>query len=274
MARIYGLNGLIQGRQGNNVFSIQNGTQVLKKYNPSVANPRTEAQQLQRAKFALAGKLSGAAPNDALVGLVGSSNRSRRGDFVSRIVRAATSTLAGTGYQAQVAFADILFSVGSVPKWSVVYQMAAEFSASTIVTATVPPMSIAANAPAGYGEIVVVGIFDGSGSPLDNIQCALRGRTTASSFVFRLNARSACVVAAWSVPFVVDSRSAEMRVGNLGLTEGNDGALLSAPSRLVASSADFGTSTFNNLVLLQPANSVAPASTDDEDRLRSYVKKK
>lgn len=274
MAKLYGLNGLIRGRQGNNVFSIQNGTQVVKVYNPAVANPRTEAQQLQRAKFALAGKLSSATPSDALVGLTGSSNRSRRGDFVSRIVRAASSSLTGTGYEAQIAFVDMVFSVGSVPKWSVVYQMTAEFTASTIVTATVPAMSIAGAAPAGYGELVVVGIFDGAGSPLDNLQVALRGRTAASSFVFRLNSRSSCVIAAWSVPFLVGSREAAMRAGNLGLTEGNDGTLLSALSRLVASSAEFGNSTFNNLVLLQPANAAGPAVTGVEGEERSSAKKK
>lgn len=272
MARLYGLNGLIRGRQGNNVYSIQNGTQVLKQYNPAVANPRTEPQQLQRAKFALAGKISGATPNVALVGLSGSSNRSRRGDFVSRIVRAAASSLGAEGYQAQIAFTDILFSVGSTPKWSPSVQLAAEFSAAATVSATVPAMNPVSGAPAGYGELVIVGLFDGAGSPLDNLQCQQRARGAANAFEFRLNARSSCVVAGWIVPFVVGSRDAALRTGNLGLTANNDGALLSASSDLVASSAVFGNSLFNNLVLLGVTSMVSPDV--EGDRNSAAAKKK
>lgn len=59
MAKIYGLNGKIKGRQGNNVFRIRRGTQVVAEYNPSPLNPKTMAQVTQRGKFALANKVAG-----------------------------------------------------------------------------------------------------------------------------------------------------------------------------------------------------------------------
>lgn len=273
MARLYGLNGLIRGRQGNNVYSIQNGTQVLKVYNPAVSNPRTAAQQMQRAKFALAGKLSSATPSNALVGMPGSSNRSRRGDYVSRIVRASVASASADGYQAQVAYVDILFSIGSVAKWSPTVQMAAEFSAATTITATMPAMNPVVGAPQGYGELVVIGLFDGAGSPLDNLQA--QGRVSGSAtntFLFHLNTRTSCVVAAWVIPYVTNSRDAALRAGNLGLPANNDGVLLAASTNVIASSAEFGNSLFNNLVLLGTQASIL--QPDPLDESRTAAKKK
>lgn len=58
MAKIYGLNGLIKGRQGNNVFSVRNGAQVVSAYNPAPANPSTSAQVAARARFKLMSQIS------------------------------------------------------------------------------------------------------------------------------------------------------------------------------------------------------------------------
>lgn len=259
MARIYGLNGLIRGRQGNNVFSIQNGTQVLKQYNPAVSNPRTTAQQIQRIKFALAGKLSGCTPNDALVGLVGSSKRGRRADFVSRIARNATSSIVGNGYQASIAFSQIVFSKGAVAKYSAATAVSGSFQDARTITASMPAMSAQANAPAGYNELVIVGLFDGSAYPLDQVQVQLRSRTAAASFTFQERSIPNCVLAAWIVPFIASSRTAGMISGNLGTTTDDLGVNVTSVDLLLANGAEFGDSLFNNRVLLQaPTTMVSP----------------
>ena len=58
MAKIYGLSGTLIGRRGNDVFLVNHGTQLVRAYQPSVANPSTEAQVETRAKLKLLSQLS------------------------------------------------------------------------------------------------------------------------------------------------------------------------------------------------------------------------
>ena len=58
MAKIYGINGVVTGKQGNNVFAVRNGEQILRKYQPVVMNPNTEAQVATRAKLKMLSQLS------------------------------------------------------------------------------------------------------------------------------------------------------------------------------------------------------------------------
>lgn len=57
MARIYGLSGRITGRKGDAVFAVRGGEQIVRQYNPIVANPKTEAQVENRAKLKLCSQL-------------------------------------------------------------------------------------------------------------------------------------------------------------------------------------------------------------------------
>lgn len=263
MARIYGLNGLIRGRQGNNVFSIQNGTQVLKAYNPAVANPRTEAQELQRAKFALVGKISGCAPSIAFAGLAGSSARNRRANFVSRCVRAAVATAAADNYTASIAYRDIMFSTGSLAKYSSGASVTASIANSGVVSVSVPAMGVLSSAPAGYGEMLVVGCFDGSASPLDNFQVALRSRSAANAFSFELRQGATAVVVVWYCPFVAGSRTAGLLTGNLGTNTTSNSIELIARVLAYASDAEWGNSISSAPILVNPTNSAVSPSPDD-----------
>lgn len=250
MARIYGLNGYLQGRQGNNVFSIQNGTQVVKAYNPNVYNPRSSGQQLQRAKFALAGKISACTPSDALVGMSGSASRFRRARFVSLLSRTATASQTNTGFSAQIPFQQMIFAEGSLSKMSNLFTMEATRS-GRIVTATIPAMAVDSAVPSNYNELVYCGLFDGSGSPLDEIRVQVRSRTDAATFVFRENQASSCVVACWSAPFLATDRAAGLVAGFLTPNSTNDGVAVDSVVRVYTSGAEFGISVFANLVLVQ-----------------------
>lgn len=274
MARIYGLNGLIQGRQGNNVFSIQNGTQVLKKYNPSVANPRTEAQQTQRVKFALAGKISGCTPHDALVGLVGASKRARRASFVSSLVRAAVPSVVTGTYSAEIPFTSIIFSRGALPRWGSPFVITAEYEGTRNIQVTVPAMTVVAGAPSGYGELVVIGLFDGSASPLDDMQVIVHDRTAASTVTFRENFQISGVIVSWVIPYVTTSRENGLNVSNLYPNTDNNGVRVATSPLSLMSNAEFGQSVVNYQVLVNPTQNMAGSPSDGDDANRSVAKKK
>lgn len=58
MAKIFGLNGVLTGRQGGTVFAVRAGENIARKYQPVVANPSTTAQVEVRAKLKLLSQLS------------------------------------------------------------------------------------------------------------------------------------------------------------------------------------------------------------------------
>lgn len=107
--------GQFRGRLGGAVFAVNAGEQIVRQYQPQVANPRTAAQLTQRAKMNLTGKLSAIVRNSAIMAL-GINSRERRSIFTSNILRNATVTIDGTKYTAAIAPENIVFSKGnSVP---------------------------------------------------------------------------------------------------------------------------------------------------------------
>lgn len=58
MAKIYGLNGVLSGRQGSTVFAVRNGMNIARKYQPVVSNPKSMAQVASRAKLKALSQLS------------------------------------------------------------------------------------------------------------------------------------------------------------------------------------------------------------------------
>lgn len=273
MARIYGLNGALRGRQGNNVFSVQNGTQVVKAYQPVVSNPRTPLQRAQRAKFALAGKISGITPNDAIIGLSGGSPRSRRADFVRRLTLAAQVSANENGIVANVPYGSIVYAVGSLAIYTAPVTITAAWygaADSSRVTVSIPRMSdsgVGMPKPSGYGELAVVALYDSATSQLDEVQVVERNYTDASSVYFRQGARRDCHVAVYFVPFTTESAVAGQRAGLLADAESAVNLSTTIASRL--SSANFGASVLQAVVGVigsQMSNSPAP---NDENRFET-----
>ena len=58
MAKIYGLFGAMTGKVSDVVMSVRNGEQIVRKYQPIVGNPNSEAQVEARAKLKLMSQLS------------------------------------------------------------------------------------------------------------------------------------------------------------------------------------------------------------------------
>ena len=106
-------NGLSQwtGRIGGLVFKVVNGKQVITPYKREVFNPRTEAQMMNRAKFALAGMISKIVPKEVLVGM-SPDRRSRRPLFTSNIVRHANVSVESGVVKATLNAHDLVFSQG------------------------------------------------------------------------------------------------------------------------------------------------------------------
>lgn len=60
MAKIYGLFGAMNGKVADVVMAVRNGEQIVRKYQPIVANPKSAAQVASRARLKLLSQLSAA----------------------------------------------------------------------------------------------------------------------------------------------------------------------------------------------------------------------
>lgn len=274
MAKIFGLNGIIRGRQGNNVFSVQNGVQVLKQYQPAVANPRTNAQTIQRTKFALAGKMSAATPSVALSGMLGANARDKRARFVEVLLRAASVTSSASGYRAAVPLANVLYSEGSLATYSTVTSVTAAWQGSSIIAQNNIVVTITAGAisnirPDGYNELYVAALYDGETNNLEVVQVAERTQATVS-FNLRAGTQHDCYVAVYQVPFVrLTSQSAPVS-SNVGATE-TDAFLTASQSALVAGS-EWGRSMLVQVVgVLGGENVHSSVSPEGGDDMRNVV---
>lgn len=58
--KLYGLSGLATGKKGADVFSIRNGVQIVRQWNPEPYNPKTPAQVESRAKMKLLSQVGAA----------------------------------------------------------------------------------------------------------------------------------------------------------------------------------------------------------------------
>lgn len=269
MARLYGLNGLIRGRQGNNVYAVQGGTQVLKVYNPVVYNPRTLPQREQRVKFALAGKMSSATPSEALIGINRASKRARRAAFVSSLARVASVSGTADNLVASVPYESVIYSEGALAMYSVVPTITAVAQTSASgrrVAVNVSALVPSADAPTNYGELVIAALYDVATSSLDEVQVGERIAGSATQFLFRQGAARDCHVAVYIVPFVEQNSLSRPNSGNLTDTE--TAITLTANSVYRLASADFGRSVFINVypVLGAAQSASAPIVTDDDNR--------
>ena len=78
MAKMTSLSGSVTGKLAGNVYSVSAGQQIVRAYQPNVANPNTELQVNNRTKFKLASQLAAAvSPVLAIskVGLVSGRNQ-------------------------------------------------------------------------------------------------------------------------------------------------------------------------------------------------------
>ena len=272
MAKIFGLNGVVRGRQGNNVFSVQNGIQVIKVYQPAVSNPRTPAQVDQRTKFALAGRMSGATPALALSGMGGANLRDKRARFVKLLTQAATTSLDGTTTRAQIALEDVVYSEGSLPTFSTPTSVTADWQGTTItnrynIAVTIQTSAYSSLAPAGYAELYVVCLYDAETSSLDVSQVIERtSRATGNlSVTLRTGYQHDCTVVVYQIPFERTTERSRPHNSFVGATDTN--AYLTATQNLLIAGANWGRSLLVQVVpVLLPSHSMHNTPADDDAR--------
>lgn len=101
-----------RGRAGGQVYRVRNGQQIVSAYQSAVANPKTDAQMLQRSKFNLMTKLNALFDARLLNGF-SSSKGIARAYFSKKIMpKIYAQQLAGEGdrkYRANIAPENIVF---------------------------------------------------------------------------------------------------------------------------------------------------------------------
>lgn len=113
MGKSVNIIGTISGKVGSVVYSKgPNGETLMRAFQPKVYNPRTRAQLAQRAKVAMAGKLSRLIPIEALSGLGKGSRIANRSAFNSNCLRKAVAIWQGGQYTASILPAELEFSKG------------------------------------------------------------------------------------------------------------------------------------------------------------------
>lgn len=148
MAKMYGLTGFLSGKLGNSVMAVSNGLQIVRQYQPIVANPKSAGQLAQRAKGNLVGRLSSFVPKKAISGL-GVSNRARRGEFLRLALKAARVTSVGGVFTAKIDTGALVFSKGAarLSVISPVFEAHANYVSVTLTgvgTSSVPAAEYAA----------------------------------------------------------------------------------------------------------------------------------
>lgn len=114
--KLMGLAGVGTGKLGNNVFSVRNGEQIVRQYNPIVANPQTSAQVASRSRLKLMSQLAAVlAPS---IAIPGDGLKSRRNMFISQ--NYDLSSYADGKAQVNMALIQLTKSSVSLPSLQVV----------------------------------------------------------------------------------------------------------------------------------------------------------
>lgn len=172
------LNGFVgkgSGKLGASVFAISGGEQIVRQYNPQVANPNTAAQVAQRAKLKLMSQIAAAlAPALAFKkqGLV-----SARNQFVSKNIGLVDVDMALGDEMATVDYTKLQITGGSIVIPSPSY---GQGQGSGMV------VKLAAAAPTGVARVVYVHVKNTSSDKL-SVEEIVVASTPGSDGKFQAN---------------------------------------------------------------------------------------
>lgn len=106
--KLQGLLGKGAGKLGSSVFSVNGGEQIVRQYNPSVANPNTLGQVNQRAKFKLQSQIATAmAP---VIAIPKEGIKSSRNLFIKR----NNDAFVANNGTAQVSYENLQLTTGNI----------------------------------------------------------------------------------------------------------------------------------------------------------------
>lgn len=232
MAKIRGIAGGINGRAGEMVFSKgDNGTTIMKKYQPVVSNPRSEGQLIQRAKMNVVGQFVGMCPNSLLASLAMGSNRMNRADLSSRLLKAAEVVKVGDTFKASFDPSVVKFASGNQAPMTSVDSVEVDEGKVTITATPFVPASLLSK----YGDRFVVGVLSDSANALyDSILFVDHIVTTATTQTVQVDLtvplEDGQTVVVWRVPFVLNSTATAVNGQNIYIGDEAISAVLSTNS--------------------------------------------
>lgn len=232
MAKIRGIAGGINGRAGEMVFSKgDNGSTIMKKYQPVVRNPRTDAQLAQRAKMNCVGQFVGMCSNSLLSPLKKGSNLMNRADLSSRLLKAASVTKVDGNFISSFPPSAVKFAHGNQPALTSIDSVTVEGTKVTIVATSNVDVELLNR----YGDRFVLGILsDSSNSRYDSIIYTdhIVTTSTAQTIVMNLNQPldEGQTVVVWRVPFVLYDESTSVNGQNIYLGDAAVSAALATNS--------------------------------------------
>lgn len=207
MAKSIGFIGTIHGKSGNLVFRKgENGATIMSAYQPSVKNPRTSAQMLQRAKMNVAGQFSSLVPASLIAPLGLGSALRNRSEFTRNIINNSNASLTDGSYTAKFSPHVVKFSRGQEQLLTVAdTPQVGENRITVILDVTNVPSDMLNK----YGERVVIGIMDNSTNAafdaIRYIDHIVTNNTTSESVTFNLHTPLTLgqSVVVWRLPFVI-----------------------------------------------------------------------
>lgn len=165
MAKSVGLVGTLRGKAGNYVYAKgENGSTIVRAYQPQVTNPNTDAQILQRAKLNLAGRLSKITPKGVIIGMDGATNRQRRSRYNALIAKSAVATVSGGQGSASITDAQLKFSEGTALNWGYGATITEGKTTETGINNVIVNRNCYVEAQGHYAEKLIAVVVDASGS--------------------------------------------------------------------------------------------------------------
>ena len=156
MGKIYGIGGIIRGKIGSLVYyKGADGSTYARTYQPTVMNPKSVAQLVQRARVTLAGKISAVTPSDVLTAFGFSGKRKNRSAYTSSIVKGAEVTQSEGVFTAKINPADVKFSRGVEVAHAEVSTPVSVTAHSMTVGLTLSDVELANK----YGERIIVALM-------------------------------------------------------------------------------------------------------------------
>lgn len=155
--------GQFSGRVGGVVYAVQAGRQVVRAYQPVVSNPKSTAQNIQRAKGNLVGRISKITPWQILEGL-GDNKFNRRSRFLKLLLRNVTAGQAAgdpSTFTAKLIDNNFVFSEGTlIPLHTIANPT---YEATSVSVTAVRATGVTADTAASQGLLVVCVICQESG---------------------------------------------------------------------------------------------------------------
>lgn len=187
MAKSVGLVGTLRGKAGNYVYAKgENGSTIVRAYQPQVTNPNTDAQILQRAKLNLAGRLSKITPKSVIIGMDGATNRQRRSRYNALIAKSATATVSGGQGTASITDAQLMFSEGNAINYGYGTEITEGKTTQTGINNVVVARNCYDEAQGHYAEKLIAVVVNANGSMYKRITSADINFNAATSAVARI----------------------------------------------------------------------------------------